>query len=61
MQTPSDFLLAAILQELKTQNTRALIQLKVQQEKEQVKLQEVEKQKKKDDERFEEIRYLMYA
>lgn len=61
LQTPSEILLAAILQELKTQNMLTIMQLKVQQEKEQDKLQEVKEQKKRDDERFETVRYSMYS
>ncbi|CEG56274.1 hypothetical protein [Legionella fallonii] len=61
LQTTTDILLAAILQELKTQNMLALMNLKIQQEQEQEKLQEAEKMQEHDSARFEEVRYTMYS
>ncbi|HAT8858277.1 TPA: hypothetical protein JBE16_07410 [Legionella pneumophila subsp. pneumophila] len=61
LETTTDILLAAILQELKTQNMIELMKLKAQQEQEQEELQAIETMKKKDDARFNEIRQTMYA
>ncbi|KTD44347.1 hypothetical protein [Legionella parisiensis] len=61
LQTTTDILLAAILQELKTQNMIELLKLKTQQEQEQEELQAAEKMQEQDQARFEEIRHTMYA
>ncbi|HHT0594720.1 TPA: hypothetical protein ACTXXA_003346 [Legionella anisa] len=61
LQTTTDILLAAILQELKTQNMIELMKLKTQQEQEQEELQTAEKMQEQDRARFEEIRHTMYA
>ncbi|HAZ7574223.1 hypothetical protein OQJ02_11990 [Legionella sp. PATHC032] len=61
LETTTDILLAAILQELKTQNMIELMKLKAQQEQEQEELETIEKMKEKDDARFNEIRQTMYA
>lgn len=61
LQTTTDILLAAILQELKTQNMLELMKLKAQQEQEQEELQAAEEMKKRDNDRFEEIRLSMYS
>ncbi|WP_454785544.1 hypothetical protein [Legionella sp. WA2024007413] len=60
LQTTTDFLLAAILHELKTQNMIELMKLKTQQEQEQEELQAAEKMQEHDDAQFEEIRTSMY-
>ncbi|MGM9453485.1 hypothetical protein ACTAZI_09140 [Legionella bozemanae] len=61
LQTTTDILLAAILQELKTQNMIELMKLKTQQEQEQEELHAAEKMQEQDQARFEEIRHTMYA
>ncbi|WP_454782607.1 hypothetical protein [Legionella sp. WA2022007384] len=61
LQTTTDFLLAGILQELKTQNMIELMKLKAQQEQEQEELQTAEKLKEHDNDRFNEIRTSMYS
>ncbi|WP_061832996.1 hypothetical protein, partial [Legionella pneumophila] len=61
LETTTDILLAAILQELKTQNMIELMKLKAQQEQEQEELETIEAMKEKDDARFNEIRQTMYA
>lgn len=61
LETPTEKLLAAILQELRTQNMLTIMQMKIQQGKEQEELQEIEEQQKKDDERFEKVHYSMYS
>lgn len=61
LQTTSEFLLAAILQELKTQNMIELLKLKEQEERKQKELQLAEKIQERDKARFEEIRHSMYA
>lgn len=60
LQSTTDFLLAAILEELQKQNMIALMKLKVKQEKEQEELQAAEEQQARDDERFAGIRSSMY-
>ncbi|PWY57636.1 hypothetical protein DGG96_00645 [Legionella qingyii] len=60
IQTTTDILLAAILQELKTQNMIELMKLKAQQEQEQEELLAAEKMQEHDDARFDEIRTSMY-
>ncbi|KGP62889.1 coiled-coil protein [Legionella norrlandica] len=60
LQTTTDILLAAILQELKTQNMLKLMELKTQQEHEQEELQAVEKIQEQEKTKFEEIRQAMY-
>ena len=61
LQTTTDFLLAGILQELKTQNMIELMKLKTQQEQEQEELQAAEKMQEHDNDRFNEIRTSMYS
>lgn len=61
LQTTTDLLLAAILQELKTQNMIEFMKLKTQQEQEQEELHAAEKMQEQDQARFEEIRHTMYA
>ncbi|MCL9685354.1 hypothetical protein [Legionella maioricensis] len=60
LHTTTDFLLAAILEELRTQNLIELMKLKTQQEHEQEELQAAEKMQEQDNARFEEIRHSMY-
>lgn len=60
LQTTTDLLLAAILQELKTQNMLELLKLKEQEEQKQKELQLAEKIQKRDQARFEEVRHSMY-
>jgi hypothetical protein len=60
LQTTSEFLLAAILQELKTQNMIELLKLKEQEEQKQKELELAEKMQARDKARFEEIRHSMY-
>lgn len=60
LQTTTDILLAAILQELRTQNLIELSKLQDQQEKEQEELQAAKEMQERDNARFEEIRQSMY-
>ena len=61
LQTSTDFLLAAILQELKTQNMIELMKLKAQQEQEEVKWHKAQEMQEQDKARFEAVRNSMYA
>lgn len=61
LETNTEFLLAAILEELKTRNMLALMKLKLKQAKEQEELQTSEEKQAEDAARFEEIRPSMYT
>ncbi len=60
LQSTTDILLAAILQELQTQNMLALMKIKDQQEQKREELQAAEEMQEHDNERFKEIRQSMY-
>ncbi|WP_392538481.1 hypothetical protein [Legionella sp. 227] len=60
LQTTTDFLLAAILQELKLQNMIELSKLKAQQQQEEAEKQAAEEMQEQESNRFEEIRNSMY-
>ncbi len=60
LRTTTDFLLAAILDELKMQNTIELMKLKAKQEQEQEELQAAKEMEERDKARFEEIRPSLY-
>ncbi|WP_115708576.1 hypothetical protein [Legionella sainthelensi] len=60
LETPTEILLAGILEELKTQNMIELVKLQAQQQQEQEELEAAEKMKEEDHARFEEIRNSMY-
>lgn len=60
LESTTDILLAGILGELKARNEIEVMKLKIQQELEQMELQAAEQSKKEDEERFEEIRNMMY-
>ncbi|KTC80964.1 hypothetical protein [Legionella cherrii] len=61
LQTTTDFLLVAILQELKVQNMIELSKLKAQQQQEEAEKQAAEKMEEQESTRFEEIRNSMYV
>ncbi|MCW8387441.1 hypothetical protein OQJ18_12670 [Fluoribacter dumoffii] len=61
LETATDVLLAAILQELKTQNMIALLKLKAQKEQEQEEMQAAEKMQEEDQAHFKEIQSSMYV
>lgn len=56
----TEILLAAILQELKTQNMIELIKLQAEKDKEQEEIELAEKMQTEDKERFERVRSSMY-
>ncbi|KTD69397.1 MULTISPECIES: hypothetical protein [Legionella] len=60
LQSTTDFLLAAILQELKTQNMIELMKLQTQQEQEQAEKEAAEKMQERDRARFAEIQPSLY-
>ncbi|KTD14523.1 coiled-coil protein [Legionella gratiana] len=60
LETPTEILLAGILEELKTQNMIELIKLQAQQEQEKEELETAEKMQEEDKARFEEVRNSMY-
>lgn len=60
LQTTTDILLFAILQELQTHNMIELTKLKAEQEKEQKELQDTEEMQELDAARFQEVRSSMY-
>ncbi|ASQ47088.1 hypothetical protein [Legionella clemsonensis] len=60
LETTTDILLVAILEELKTRNRIELMKLKSKQDQEQKELQAAKKMQEHDQARFEEIRPFMY-
>lgn len=60
LKTPTELLLAGILEELKTQNMIELVKLQAQQQQEQEELDAAEKMKEEDNARFEEVRNSIY-
>ncbi|QEY52745.1 hypothetical protein [Legionella longbeachae] len=60
LETPTEFLLAGILEELRTQNMIELVKLQAQQQQEQEELEAAEKVKEEENARFAEIRNSMY-
>lgn len=60
IETTTDLLLVAILEELKTHNMIELMKLKTQQEQEEKELQATQNRQAQDNTRFEEIRSTMY-
>lgn len=59
-KTPTEYLLAAILEELRMMNALSLVRLQKIDDQEEAELQAFENAKKEDEERFDSIRSGMY-